>query len=174
MFFTYIIKHKALYPGIKHIKSISRQLRNIWVTYPNNDIDRKLMIKIFLLISEINQNTYCKNMYEKKAIKNYISPLEIELLKKGIPGEKNSYDSLALLYALHWATKNGMPESDFRNEVINHYNTKMVQNIEALVNFISIKNKILTHLKIPFAIHANTAKRYIQHTEAEDHQKKII
>lgn len=115
-----------------------RDLKN--VLDPANRLNRKNHMlseaykgKVLILAADIMGNPLLRKKGIKIATANNVSRHEMNYLLQGIPGRRKGKDMTALLYAQHWMQKQGIPDQDFREEVMHMYGAPFLHQTENLL-----------------------------------------
>jgi len=96
--------------------------------------------RIMLAVTEVNGCRYCQYAHAKMALEAGLSQREIDDLSTGIFHNCPPEEVPALLYGQHWAEKNGQPDPETRQEVVNIYDETMVEAMELAMRMIRMGN----------------------------------
>jgi AhpD family alkylhydroperoxidase len=116
-----------------HRKEIRELMRGDWISPPFRE-------RLMLAVTSVNQCRYCSYAHSREALSKGVSPKEIdELLDGGIVSGPQE-EIPALLYAQHWAERNGNPDADIRNRMADRYGEKKLDLIELAFRMIRMGN----------------------------------
>ncbi len=135
----YLHKPKDLFNQIKKIKQSRKRIKNI---SKENKISPQFAEKIMLAVTGVNKCVYCSYRHTTTALKKNVDKEEIEKILTGDFETISEYESKALLYAQHWTEKEGSPEPDVRNEIINFYGKEKTEYIEFYMQIVNTGNLI--------------------------------
>ena len=96
--------------------------------------------RLMLVVTGVNGCRYCSYAHAREALVTGIGREEIEALGKGMFAGSPSEEVPALLYAQHWAERNGAPEAPVRARVVGQYGEQVVAGIELALRMIRAGN----------------------------------
>ncbi|MEN6622841.1 MAG: carboxymuconolactone decarboxylase family protein [Smithella sp.] len=97
--------------------------------------------RLMMVVTEVNGCRYCSYFHASQSLKSGLSQDEIkELLAGSIPADTPAEEYTALIYAQHWAEKNGNPDPDVRNKMIKTYGEEKTEAVEIILRIISMGN----------------------------------
>lgn len=96
--------------------------------------------RIMLAVTEVNGCKYCSYYHTRLAIKEGITKDEIRAMRRGETQGIPEEESMAMLYAQHYADTGGKPEPETRNKFIEHYGRERAHGIEASIRSIMVGN----------------------------------
>jgi len=125
---------------ISDAKSIISKRREIKSLMRDGIITEAFRERIMLAVTEVNGCRYCQYAHAKMALDAGLTKNEIEALASGSFHNCPEDEIPALLYAQHWAEKNGQPDVDTRQKVIEIYNKAYVESMELAMQMIRMGN----------------------------------
>jgi AhpD family alkylhydroperoxidase len=125
---------------ITDLRYILNRRKNIHVLMRGDILDPKLRERIMLVVTSVNRCRYCSYAHSREALSMGISKDEIEELGKGMFKGSPADELSALLYAQHWAEKDGQPEEIIRSTVVEKYGMEKVKNMELAMRMIRVGN----------------------------------
>jgi AhpD family alkylhydroperoxidase len=96
--------------------------------------------RIMLTVTAVNRCRYCSYAHSREALARGIPQKEIESLVEGMFAGSPVREVPALLYAQHWAERDGRPEQDIREKVVAVYGSEEVQLMEMAMRLIRAGN----------------------------------
>jgi AhpD family alkylhydroperoxidase len=96
--------------------------------------------RIMLTVTAVNRCRYCSYAHSREALARGIPQKEIESLAEGMFAGSPAREVPALLYAQHWAERDGQPEQDIREKVVAVYGSEEVQLMEMAMRLIRAGN----------------------------------
>ena len=106
---------------------------NGWVS---TDFQERLM----MAVTAVNGCRYCNYYHTRVALRMGFEPEEVKNLLAGEIDNPDPDEVKALLYAQHWAESNGKPDSDLRDQIIDHYGHDRSAVIETILRMIRFGN----------------------------------
>jgi AhpD family alkylhydroperoxidase len=117
-----------------HIPSIIGLLRDI-------KINKAFIEKIMLVVTAVNSCPYCAWFHSKKAIQSGLSKKEINaILTLQFSAQPDDYETLALLYAQHFAETNRNPDELMNKKLYEYYGNKTARHIITAIQLIYFGN----------------------------------
>lgn len=97
--------------------------------------------RLMLVVTEVNGCRYCSYYHAQEALKAGISKEELkELLVGCIPEGAPEGESLALLYAQHWAENDAHPDPDAQRRLLEDYGKEKADAIQIILRVIRMGN----------------------------------
>jgi AhpD family alkylhydroperoxidase len=96
--------------------------------------------RIMLTVTAVNRCRYCSYAHSREALARGIPQKEIESLAEGMFAGSPAREVPALLYAQHWAERDGQPEQDIREKVVAACGSEEVQLMEMAMRLIRAGN----------------------------------
>ena len=96
--------------------------------------------RLMLVVTAVNRCRYCSYAHARNALSTGISESEIKALASGMFADSPPEEVPALLYAQHWAERNGEPEAPVREQVVERYGEQVVGRIELALRLIRAGN----------------------------------
>ncbi|MFN2298804.1 MAG: carboxymuconolactone decarboxylase family protein [Anaerolineales bacterium] len=96
--------------------------------------------RIMLTVTAVNRCRYCSYAHSREALARGIPQKEIENLAEGMFAGSPAREVPALLYAQHWAERDGRPEQDVREKVVAAYGSEEVELMEMAMRLIRAGN----------------------------------
>ena len=104
-------------------------------------LGRPLIEKIMLVTTAVNECTYCAWYHAKAAVASGLSAEEVRsLLDLQFQATAADYESMALLYAQHYAETNRQPEPQMTARLFDTYGKRTAQHIVLVIRMISFGN----------------------------------
>lgn len=96
--------------------------------------------RLMLAVTAVNQCRYCSWIHTREALKSGLSAEEIKSLLSGNLEDCPEEESLALLYAQHWAEANAKPDREWVDRLVEAYGTQKAQAIDLVLRMIRVGN----------------------------------
>ena len=125
-----ITDSKAIFSKREDIKSLMR----------DGKLSDTFRERIMLAVTEVNGCRYCQYAHAKMALEAGIPHDEIKALSSGSFHNCPDEEVPALLYAQHWAEKNGQPDIDTRQKIVDIYDETTVEAMELAMRMIRMGN----------------------------------
>ena len=122
------------------IKAIFSKRKDIKALMRDGKISDSFRERIMLAVTEVNGCRYCQYAHAKMALEAGISHDEIKALSSGSFQNCPDEEVPALLYAQHWAEKNGQPDIDTRQKIVDIYDETTVEAMELAMRMIRMGN----------------------------------
>ncbi len=107
---------------------------------PDQRISKQLGEKISLAVSGVNECQYCSWLHTKTALEKGLSKQEIEALLSAEFEDASSEELTAILYAQHWADRDGNVAVETRERVLAEYGPHRTSEIEAIIQAVYFGN----------------------------------
>jgi len=125
-----VVDAKAIFSKRKQIKSLMK----------DGQISNAFRERIMLAVTEVNGCRYCQYAHAKMALEAGLSQDEIKALSSGSFHNCPVEEVPALLYAQHWAEKNGQPDIESRQKIVGLYDVSTVESMELAMRMIRMGN----------------------------------
>lgn len=94
-----------------------------------------------LVVTDVNECRYCQSFHVPQAVNAGIGQEELEQLLSGLIPENTPDDqSMALVYARHWAERNAQPVDALEKQLLESYGKETVQEIKIILRMIRMGN----------------------------------
>ena len=103
-------------------------------------ISKQLSERISLAVSGVNECSYCSWLHTKTALEKGLSQSEIEALLSTEFEDIAPDETTAVLYAQHWADRDGDVTEEARGNVINELGEHRTAEIEAIIRAVYFGN----------------------------------
>lgn len=103
-------------------------------------IDHAFLERVMLAVSQVNQCRYCLYGHTRAALSAGVPGTEIARLLEGELGASPPEESVALLYAQHYAESNGDPDPDAIARLHTEYGESGAARIQAAIYMITLGN----------------------------------
>lgn len=121
----------------------------------DSDISSAFRERLMLAVTSVNDCRYCSYYHTQLALQEGISAEEAAKLLEGSVENCPSEETVALLYAQHWAENDGNPDSEAVHRMIENYGEKTLHDIDILLHMIRMGNYLgnavdMIRAKMPF------------------------
>ena len=107
----------------------------------NKEISAAFREKIMLVITSINECSYCSWFHAKQAVQSGVSEEEVaNMLKLQFHADASPFEQHALLYAQHYAETNRKPDAEMTAKLFDYYEDKTAKHIILLIRMIFFGN----------------------------------
>lgn len=96
--------------------------------------------RLMLAVTEVNGCRYCSWVHTREALRAGVPREEVDQLVGGDIAAAPEEERPALIYAQHWASTDGRPESEPRASVVERYGEPRVLDFEMAMRLIRIGN----------------------------------
>jgi AhpD family alkylhydroperoxidase len=103
-------------------------------------LDPAFRERLMLAVTAVNGCRYCSYAHARQALVEGINEEEIEALQDGVIVNCPRNELPALLYAQHWADKQGKTDPAARERIIEKYNEETVKAIDLTLQTIQMGN----------------------------------
>lgn len=124
----------------KHLKIALANFSNIRKASKNTYVDKAFNEKIMLAVTQVNGCRFCSYVHTKNAIDAGASEEEINAMLNGELGEMDSDESLALMFAQHYADTDGDYDQATYQKFVTHYGEEKSRDILATIQAIMAAN----------------------------------
>lgn len=107
----------------------------------NKAISRAFMEKIMTVTTVVNGCVYCTWFHAKVAVESGISEEEVsDMLNLQFEANGTEFETMALLYAQHYAETNRNPDADMTAKLFDYYGERTAQHIILFIRMIFFGN----------------------------------
>lgn len=124
----------------KHLKVSIENLSDFRISRKNKNVSKVFSEKIMLAVTQVNGCRYCNYVHAKSAIDAGASEDEINMMLNGELGEGGKDESLALMFAQHYADTDGNPDEETYAKFVEHYGVQKATGILATIRIIMTAN----------------------------------
>lgn len=103
-------------------------------------LDEQFQNKILLAVTQVNGCRYCSYLHTKHALESGMSEEEISSLLDGEVGDVNDEESVALIFAQHYAETQANPDPDSVKRLFDTYGDEKANDILATIQAIMVGN----------------------------------
>jgi AhpD family alkylhydroperoxidase len=96
--------------------------------------------KLMLAVTAVNGCRYCSYFHARQALKTGITSQEINLLLAGEIADCSEYESVAMLYAQHWAETDAHPDPEAIGKLQEVYGPEKAEAIQLVLRMIRLGN----------------------------------
>lgn len=116
-------------------------VKEIYAAMKNEELGKKFMEKIMIVVTAVNGCTYCTWFHAKQAVATGISKEETKnIFQLQFKANAQEHELFALLFAQHYAETNRQPEADMSKKLIELYGTETAQHIIMFIHMIWFGN----------------------------------
>lgn len=136
------LKAKIFTPSVfyKHLKISIENFSELRESRKTGNVSKAFSEKIMLAVTQVNGCRYCNYVHTKSAIDAGASEEEINAMLNGELGNIGNDESLALMFAQHYADTNGMPDKNTYFNFVLHYGEQKAADILANIKVIMAAN----------------------------------
>lgn len=124
----------------KHLKVSIANFSDLRKSRKNGNVSKAFSEKIMLAVTQVNGCRYCNYMHTKNAIDAGTSEAEINAMHNGELGEIGNDESLALMFAQHYADTDGNTDKETYESFVQHYGEQKAADILANIRVIMAAN----------------------------------
>ncbi|PKQ64548.1 hypothetical protein BZG02_06695 [Labilibaculum filiforme] len=124
----------------KHLKIAIASFSDLRKARKNGNVNKAFSEKIMLAVTQVNGCRYCNYVHTKNAIDAGASEDEINRMLNGEFGEEGKDESVALLFAQHYADTDGNPDKETYAKFVKHYGAQKATDILAMIRIIMTAN----------------------------------
>jgi AhpD family alkylhydroperoxidase len=124
----------------KHLKIVVNNFSAIRKSIKSGNVSKAFSEKTMLAVTQVNGCRLCSYVHTKSAIDAGASEEDIKLLLNGELGELNTDESLALMFAQHYADTDGNPDKETYEKFVEHYGEQKAADILANIRVIMAAN----------------------------------
>lgn len=103
-------------------------------------LDEQFQNKILLSVTQVNGCRYCSYLHTKHALESGMSEEEIKALLAGEVGDIDNDESVALLFAQHYAETQAHPDSESVKRLFDTYGDEKANDIIGIIQGIMMGN----------------------------------
>ena len=113
----------------------------VLIALQNEKISRAFVEKIMTVTTAVNECTYCSWFHAKQAVAGGVSEEEVKnMLNLQFNADANEFESMALLYAQHYAETNRNPDEEMTKKLFDFYDEKTAKQIILFIRMIFFGN----------------------------------
>jgi len=113
----------------------------IFGVFRDKNISRTFIEKIMMVTTAVNGCIYCEWFHAKQAVESGISEAEVRnLLKLQFQADATEFETVALLYAQHFAETNRNPDPAMTKKLFDYYGEKTANHIILVIRMIYFGN----------------------------------
>ena len=105
-----------------------------------NTLDEQFQNKILLAVTQVNGCRYCSYLHTKHALESGMSEEEISALLAGEVGDINDDESVALIFAQHYAETQAKPDQESVQRLFDVYGEEKANAIIGIIQGIMFGN----------------------------------
>lgn len=124
----------------KHLHNLVAHFSDMRKANKNGNVSKEFSAKIMLAVTQVNGCRYCNYLHTKNAIDAGASEEEINALLNGEFGDIGNDESLALLFAQHYADTGGDYDLDTYQKFVEHFGQEKARDILANIRAIMVGN----------------------------------
>lgn len=124
----------------KHLKTSIASFSDLRKSRKNGNVSKAFSEKIMLAVTQVNGCRYCNYLHTKNAIDAGTSEAELTAMLNGELGEIGNDESLALMFAQHYADTDGNPNKETYENFVLHYGIQKATDILANIKVIMAGN----------------------------------
>ena len=122
----------------RYISDLVRNFKAVRVA--KNRLDKQFQNKILLAVTQVNGCRYCSYLHTKHALESGMSEEEIKSLLSGEVGDVNNDETIALIFAQHYAETQANPDKDSIKRLFKKYGNEKANDIIAIIQVIMVGN----------------------------------
>ncbi|HSR34683.1 MAG TPA: carboxymuconolactone decarboxylase family protein [Anaerolineae bacterium] len=124
----------------RDLREITGHLPEIRETARSGRVSRAFAEKIMLAVTAVNGCRYCARFHTKLALREGVSPGEIERILSFEIGSFSEEESVALAFAQHWAETGGHPDAEAERTFREYYGAQVSADILHWMRMINFGN----------------------------------
>ncbi|MBD1262053.1 carboxymuconolactone decarboxylase family protein [Maribacter polysiphoniae] len=124
----------------RHLKIVIANFSDVLKSRKTGNVNKAFRSKIMLAVTHVNGCRYCNYFHTKNAIDAGTSEDELKSMLNGEFGEIGSDESVALLFAQHYAYTDGYPDKKTYVKFVEHYGNQKAADIMAMIRLIMVGN----------------------------------
>lgn len=124
----------------KHLKIMVASFSDLRKARKNKHVSKAFSEKTMLAVTQVNGCRLCNYVHTKSAIDAGASEEEINAMLNGELGELHNDESLALMFAQHYADTDGNPDQETCEKFVEHYGEQKAIDILAMIKVIMAAN----------------------------------
>ena len=103
-------------------------------------LDKQFQNKILLAVTQVNGCRYCSYLHTKHALESGMSEDEIQSLLDGEVGDVDDDETVALMFAQHYAETQAQPDNQSVKRLFEKYGEEKANDIIAIIQIIMVGN----------------------------------
>lgn len=103
-------------------------------------LDKQFQNKILLAVTQVNGCRYCSYLHTKHALESGMSEEEIKSLLAGEVGDVNNDETIALMFAQHYAETQANPDKESVQKLFEKYGEQKASDIISVIQVIMVGN----------------------------------
>ena len=103
-------------------------------------LDEQFQNKILLAVTQVNGCRYCSYLHTKHALESGMSEEEIKYLLAGEVGDVNNDETIALMFAQHYAETEANPDKESVQKLFEKYGEQKASDIISVIQVIMVGN----------------------------------
>lgn len=135
---------KKVFTAVLLIEDIGYFLFNIplmFRSFQDNKISKAFREKIMTVTSAVNGCSYCTWFHAGQALSGGMHEAELkDMLNLQFNSNASEFETMALMYAQHYAETNRNPESEITKKLITHYGSRTAGHIMFFIRMIFFGN----------------------------------
>ncbi len=135
----------------RDLRAVWRDRRELPGILKGRSLDPKFRERIMLAITAVNQCRYCSFVHTRVALREGLRREEIDEFFQGRLEEAPQAERTAILYAQHWAEKDGIPDADMAERLRAAYGEETAARINATLRMMRLNN--LTGNTVDWILH---------------------
>lgn len=124
----------------KHLKVMVASFSDLRKAQKNKNVSKAFSEKTMLAVTQVNGCRLCNYVHTKNAIDAGASEEEINTLLNGELGNIDTDESVALMFAQHYADTDGNPDKETYEKFVAHYGEQKATDILAMIKVIMVAN----------------------------------
>jgi len=135
----------------RELRAVWRDRRELRGILKGRTLDPKFRERIMLAITAVNQCRYCSFAHTRIALREGLRREEIDGFFQGHLENVPEAERTAVLYAQHWAEKDGMPDGDMAERLRAECGEETAAHINATLRMMRLNN--LTGNTVDWLLH---------------------
>lgn len=124
----------------RHVKTFLTHFPELLKSRKTDNVSKAFSEKIMLAVTQVNGCRLCNYVHTKSAINEGISEEEINALLNGELGDIGKDETLALMFAQHYADTDGNTDKQAYAKFASHYGEQKARDIMVSIRTIMIGN----------------------------------
>lgn len=124
----------------KHVKTVVEHFSDIRKAGKTGNVSKAFREKIMLAVTQVNGCRFCNYLHTKNAIDAGASEEEIKAMVNGELGNVGNDESIALLFAQHYADTGGDFDEETYHKFVEHYGNEIARDILSTIRIIMVGN----------------------------------
>jgi AhpD family alkylhydroperoxidase len=129
-------------PGefLSDVVYLARNMKRISRVMGKEGISSAFRERLMLAVISVYRCRYCNWFHTREALQSGVSKVEISSLLNGIINNCPEEETVALLYAQHWADSDAKPDLEALNKLKQIYGPQKAKDINLLLRMIRVGN----------------------------------